>query len=111
MSYQTQWLLTYDNAFVSRCRASLTQRAVIYKDDERPDFVALADSLLKQSNQAEFVTFQSMLANAPGFAAKVDNGDGTIDSTKIEDPEIQSAVDADFPVVAGLYYDSEGTPR
>jgi hypothetical protein len=111
MSYQTQWQLTYDDPFVSRCRACLTQRATIYKDDERPDFVALANSLLKQANGAEFATFQTMLANAPGFADKVDNGDGTIDSTKIEDAEIQSAVDADFGVVAGLYYADDGTAK
>jgi hypothetical protein len=111
MSYQTQWNLTYDDPFVSRCRACLTQRAAIYKDDERPDFVALADSLLKQANPAEFLTFQTMLANAPGFAEKVDNGDGTIDSTKIEDGEIQAAVDADWQTVAGLYYADDGTAK
>jgi hypothetical protein len=111
MSYQSQWQLTYDDPFVSRCRACITQRAVIYKDDERPDFVALADSLLRQDNGSEFVTFQTMLANAPGFADTVDAGDGTIDSTKIEDAEIQSAVDADFPIVAGLYYAADGTPK
>lgn len=110
MSYQAQWLLTYDDGFVSRCRSCLTQRANIYKDDERPNYVALAHSLLKGSNPAEMVTFQSMLANAPGFAEEADNGDGTIDSTKIQDGEIQAAVDAQFPVVADLYYDADGTP-
>jgi hypothetical protein len=104
VSYQSQWLLTYDDAFVSRSRAAITQRSMIYKDDQRPEFVALAESLLKQANGAEYLTFQSMLANAPGFAEKVDNGDGTIDSSKIEDAEIQSAVDADWPTVAALYY-------
>ena len=104
MSYESQWKLTYDDAFVSRSRAAITQRSMIYKDDERADFVALAESLLKSDNPAEMTTFLSMLGNAPGFADKVDNGDGTIDSSKIEDGEIQAAVDAQFPVVAALYY-------
>jgi|SRR5882672_1319073 len=110
MSYQSQWLLTYDDGFVSRSRSCITQRSMIYKDDERPTFVALAQSLLKQDNPSEMITFQSMLANAPGFADEVDNGDGTIDSTKIQDGEIQAAVDSDFPVVADLYYNADGTP-
>jgi hypothetical protein len=104
MSYQSQWTLTYDDAFVGRCRASLVQRADIYKDDERPEFVALAESLLKEDNPQETLTFVSLLANAPGFAAKVDNGDGTVDSSQIEDAEIQSAVDFQWPVVSALFY-------
>lgn len=104
MSYLSQWRLQYDDGFVSRCRASLTQRADIYKDDERPEFVALAESLLLEANPQESLTFVSLLANAPGFAEKVDNGDGTVDSTQIEDGEIQSAVDFQWPVVSALFY-------
>ena len=85
----------------------MTQRADIYKDDERPEFVALAESLLRQDNGAEVETFVSLLANSPGFADKVDQGDGTVDSTQIEDAEIQAAVDFQWPVVSALFYPAE----
>jgi hypothetical protein len=111
MSYQSQWALTYDDAFVSRSRASITQRSDIFKDDQRPNYVALAESLLRAANPQETSTFVSLLANAPGFAEKVDQGDGTVDSSQIEDAEIQAAVDAQFPVVADLFYADDGTPR
>ncbi len=104
MSYESQWQLQNNDAFISRSRAAITQRSMIYKDDERADYVALADSLLKGDDPSELQTFLAMLANAPGFSDKVDLGDGTIDSSLILDPEIQSAVDADFPTVAALYY-------
>lgn len=111
MSYQSQWVLTYDNAFVSRSRAAITQRSDIFKDDERPNYVALAESLLTEANPQESLTFVSLLANAPGFAEKVDQGDGTVDSSQIEDGEIQAAVDFQYPVVADLFYADDGTPK
>jgi hypothetical protein len=110
MSYQSQWALTYDDPFVSRCRACLTQQANIFKDDARPDFVALATSILRQDNGSIMVTWQSALGAAPGLADEADNGDGTVDSSKITDQEILSNVQAMWPAVAALYFTSDGTP-
>jgi hypothetical protein len=104
MSYQSQWRLQNDDAFVSRSRAALTNQAVVYKDDARADISSLATSILKGSDPQETLTFISTLAAAPGFADKVDNADGTIDSSKIEDTEILSAVQAEWPMVAALFY-------
>jgi hypothetical protein len=109
MSYLSQWRLTYDDEFVSRCRASETKQADLYKDDQRPDFVALANAIMR-GDPEPLITFQSLLGAAPGFADTVDQGDGTINSSLVADAEIQSAVDADWPTVAALYYGPDGTP-
>jgi hypothetical protein len=111
MTYQAQWALTYDNDFNSRQRAALTGQATIYKDDARPDFVALAGAVLTSEPTGVFITFQQLLGAAPGFADEADSGDGTIDSSKIADEEILSAVQAGWPTVAGLYFDNTGSPK
>jgi hypothetical protein len=110
MTYQTQWTLTYDDDFNSRQRAALTGQATIYKDDTRPDISALAGAVLISDPPGVFVTFQQLLGAAPGFADEADNGDGTIDSSKITDEEILAAVQAGWPTVTALYFDSTGSP-
>jgi len=40
----------------------------------------------------------------------VDNGDGTIDQSLVLDADLLSLTQANFPTVAALYFDSEGTP-
>jgi hypothetical protein len=110
MTYQAQSALTYDDAFNNRQRAALTGQAGIYKDDARADMKALADAVLRSDPPGLFVTFQSMLAAAPGFADDADNGDGTVDSSKISDPQILSAVQAGWPTVAALYFTEDGSP-
>ena len=104
MSYLSQWQLAYDDGFVSRCRAAITNQSVIFKDDTRADIAGLATSLLTAADPQETLTFVGMLAAAPGFADTADNGDGTVDSTKIDDAEILSAVQAEFPTVAALFH-------
>jgi hypothetical protein len=104
MSYQSQWALTYDDGFVSRCRAAITNQSIIFKDDTRADIAGLAESLLKSADPQETLTFVGMLAAAPGFADDADNGDGTVDSSKIDDNQILSAVQAEFPTVAALFH-------
>jgi hypothetical protein len=110
MSYQSQWRLQNDDGFVSRSRAALTNQAAVYKDDGRPDIAALAESLLVDTNPQETLTFVSLLAAAPGFADMVDQGDGTVDSSQVSDGDILSAVQAGWPTVAALFYDSDGSP-
>jgi hypothetical protein len=110
MTYQAQWALTYDDDFNSRQRAALTNQASIYKDDARPDIVALAKAVIRSEPASIFTSFQQLLGAAPSFADEADNGDGTIDSSKIADEEILSAVQAGWPTVAALYFDSTGSP-
>lgn len=110
MSYLSQWRLAADDEFNSRCRAAMVQQADVYKDDDRGDISALAVSLLTAANPQEGLTFVGMLAAAPGFGDKVDQGDGTVNSSLISDAEILAAVQADWPTVAGLFYAGDGTP-
>jgi hypothetical protein len=109
MSYESQWHLTYDDPFVSRCRACLTNQAAIFKDDARPDFVALANAVMTSDPPSIFPTWQSLLGAAPGFADAAD-GPGGIDSSAIADEEILAAVQGLWPTVAGLYFDAAGEP-
>ena len=110
MSYLTQWRLAADDEFISRSRAALTNQATVFKDDQRADIAALAASLLTAANPQESVTYVGMLAASPGFADTAGNGDGTVDSTKIDDAEILSAVQAQWPTVAALFYAPDGGP-
>jgi hypothetical protein len=110
MSYESQWALTYDDPFVSRGRAALTNQAAIFKDDARADMAALADAVMRSEPPALFPTWQSLIAAAPGFADAVDTGGGGIDSTVIDDEQILAAVQALWPTVAALYFDDTGAP-
>jgi hypothetical protein len=110
MSYLSQWRLAADDEFVSRCRAALVGQAEVFKDDDRADIAALATSLLTAATPQESLTFIGLLAAAPGFADKVDQGDGTINSSLIVDGEILSAVQAEWPTVAALFYGPDGGP-
>jgi hypothetical protein len=110
MSYASQWALTYDDPFVSRCRACLTNQAAIFKDDARPDFVALAQAVMTSDPPAIFPTWQSLLGAAPGFADAADTPGEGVDSSAIADEEILAAVQGLWPTVAGLYFDAAGEP-
>jgi hypothetical protein len=110
MSYLSQWRLTYDADFVARSRAAMTNQAAIYKDDERGDIAALADDLLTAATPQVSLTFVSVLAAAPGFADEADNGDGTVDSSRITDAELLAALQAQWPAVAALFFAADGTP-
>jgi hypothetical protein len=109
MSYLSQWTLTYNDTFVSRQRACLTQQGDHWKDDERGDISALARSVLR-IEAGPLTSFQSMIGASPGFADEVDNGDGTIDQSKVDDAEILATVQALWPTVAALYFDTQGQP-
>jgi hypothetical protein len=110
MSYLSQWRLTYDDEFVSRSRAALTNQAVIFKDDDRGDIAALANSLLTAANPQETDTFVGMLAASPGFADMADQGGGNVNSSLIADGDILAAVQAEWPTVAALFYGPDGGP-
>jgi hypothetical protein len=110
MTYLAQSKLESDPAFSARCRAALTEQSLVFKDSQLPDLQALAGDLLRNAG-APTGTFLRMLAGAPGFADEVDVGDGQINSSLVSDANLLAAVQADFPVVAALYFDSEGEPH
>src|ERR1700761_7042843 len=103
MSYQAQAQLENDPDFQGRTRSVCVQQANTFKDDARPAWVALADGLLRDEGQL-WVTFKRLDAAGPGIADKVDNGDGTIDQTQITDADLLSLTQANWPVVAELYF-------
>jgi hypothetical protein len=110
MSYLSQQNLSLDNDFGARSRAAITGQGTVFKDDDRGDIAALATSLLTAAHPQELSTFLNMLAAAPGFAVKVDQGDGTVNSSLVSDEEILSAVQAEWPTVAALFYGPDGGP-
>jgi hypothetical protein len=109
MSYATQAALAADAAFQQRIRAATTQQANTFKDDARPEFVALAESVLRVEATA-MPTFFQMEAAAPGFADDADQGDGTIDSSLITDAQLLATTQAVWPTVAALFFDDTGAP-
>jgi hypothetical protein len=109
VSYFAQWLLTWDTDFAGRGRACLTQQADVFKDDARADLAALAESILRQES-GPLMAFQVLLAATPGFADTVIDGNNVVNSGRIADDDILAAVQAQWPTVARLYYDPDGTP-
>ena len=108
MSFLAIDQLTNDSIFAGRVRACVTQQSETYKDDARPSFVALADSCLRGETQVN--TFTRLVAAGPGIADEADNGSGGVDQSQIGDDDILASVQANFQVVAGLYYNDDGTP-
>jgi hypothetical protein len=112
MSYQTQALLNEDSDFTGRrCRSCLFQKAseVYQEAGSASDVQALSSALLKD-DPAPLSAFLRAICAAPGFADMVDNGDGTIDQSKISDEDLLAAVTELYPVIATLFFTSDGTP-
>jgi hypothetical protein len=57
-----------------------------------------------------WVTFNRLAAAGPGIADKADNGDGTVDQSKVTDADLLSLTQANWPTVAGLYFQEDGSP-
>lgn len=111
MSYLAQAQLREDEDFVDRATSAATEQATIFKDDQRPDFVALADRLLRGSLE-HTNAFVRLAAAGPGIADKVDpDDDGTIDQALVTDADLLALTQANFPVVADLYFTPEGETR
>jgi hypothetical protein len=112
MTYRNIDSLSQDLLFGGRIRACTTEQAYVFKDDDRPAFVALAEELLRGSGT--YLVFVNLVAAAPGLS---DRAGEPPDQSLIRDADILAAVQAAYPVVAGLYYDDQGgrfdapTPR
>jgi hypothetical protein len=110
MSYQAIDSLTNDADFSARNRACATQQAEIFRNDARPDFVAVADEVLRGSAELA-LAFTRISAAAPGIADKADDGNGGIDQALVTDADLLSLVQANWQVVASLYFNEDGTPK
>ena len=108
MSYQAQAQLSTDGEFQGRSRAAAQQQAGIFINDARPEYVATAKAVLLDG--APVQTFWTLNAAGPGIADKADNGDGTISQENVTDDDLLSLTQANWQVVAGLYYDETGEP-
>jgi hypothetical protein len=109
MSYHAQDLLTQDGAFYGREFACAVQQSDYFIDAAAPDQKALAVAVAR--GDVHIVQcFVRVAAAGPGIADKVDNGDGTIDQTKVTDADLLSLTQANWPVVAALYFDPDGNP-
>jgi hypothetical protein len=103
----TQSQLAQDADFEARVSATVLQQADALSHDARPAVVALAKKILGEEPAVWNLT--CLAAAGPGSEG-VDNGDGTIDQAKMSDSDILASVLANWSVVAGLYYNADGTP-
>jgi hypothetical protein len=110
VSYRSQAQLEANTDFRGRATAAATEQADSYINDQRPDFVAVARDVLK-GFPAELDAFVRLDAAGPGIADKVDVGDDSIDQTQVTDADLLSLTQANWQVVAGLYFDDTGMPK
>jgi hypothetical protein len=110
MSYTVADSLYTDIVFRGRVRACTVEQADSFRADSRPDVVALSNSLLRgEPHTTE--TFLRLTASAPGIADSADAGGGTVDQSKVTDLQLLSSVQNGYPMVAGLYYQPDGSLR
>lgn len=98
MAFEDIDQLTQDAIFGGRVRACAVQQAETYKDDARPDFVALADDQLVGGST--YLAFVRIIAAFPGLA----------EADEIADGDILSQMQANWQTVASLYYSGDGEP-
>lgn len=110
MSYQIIAVLTDDQWFNARIRSCCVEQGETYQNDQRPDFVAVAQQALR-GDGVTYLAFARLTAAGPGIADKADNGDGTVNQEQVTDADLLSSVQANWQVVAGLYFDTEGIPK
>lgn len=106
MSFSTIDQLTQDALFNGRIRACCTQQAETFQNDARPAFVALADDVLRGGGVTTNA-FTRLAAAGPGMA---DTAGDPPDQSRIADEDILASVQANWQVVAGLYFEEDGTP-
>jgi hypothetical protein len=110
MSYQSQADLTLDAAFNGRATSAATEQAAAFVNDQRPDWVATARAVLRGESEI-LGAFVRLDAAGPGIADKVDpEGDGSIDQSLVADADLLALTQGNWPVVAGLYFDADGSP-
>jgi len=103
MSFQNQANLVTDQEFQSRCSACVFTQAQTFKDDGRQDIAALAKRHLQVPTEIP-VIWAAFMAASPGFADQTD-------PAAITDGDILSSVQANWPTVASVHYNPDGTHR
>jgi hypothetical protein len=109
MSFRQIDQLTQDSIFAGRIRACATQQAETFKDDQRADWVAVANDVLRNGPNCAGA-FTRLTAAGPGIADIAATPDDGIDQSRVTDADILSSVQANWGVVASLYFTSDGTP-
>jgi hypothetical protein len=114
VSYDTQSRLQNDPGFTNRCSACITQQSQVFVNDTRLDIQALAVAWLSGGwvgGVGLLNVWMPILAAEPGFADSVQNEDDTITSARIDDAQILSSVQAQYPGVAKLLFNEDGTAK
>jgi hypothetical protein len=109
MSYKSQSDLQNDQDFQARVAAVNIQQAYIYKDSALESYKSLANAIMKDDTTAGS-TLLRLDAAGPGVADKVEQPNGDVDQSLVTDDDLLSLTQANWPVVAGLYYNEDGTP-
>lgn len=101
MAYQDQANLAADGEFFQRTQACTQEQAAIFVNDGRADIASLARRVLADPGLASW--FSWPLASAPGFGDKYASGG----QAAILDEEVLAAVQAAWPLVAGIHPEAE----
>ena len=109
MSYQSIDQLTKDPDFIGRTNAAATEQAQVFINDARPDYVALAESVLKGA-AGPLNAFARMNASGPGIGEKVDIGNDKIDQSQVTDADLLALTQGNWPIVGELFFAEDGTP-
>lgn len=107
MSYSTIDQLTSDQIFNARVRACCVEQAESFKDAADASYQSLAKD--QMVGGITYLTFVRIEAASPGIAEKATVEDG-IDQSLVPDGDLLSLTQANWPVVAGLYFNEDGTP-
>lgn len=110
MSYQGITRLINDAGFIERLSACLIQESTVFKNDGRLDIAHLALAILRNTPGMQ-LTFVNMAAAAPGFIQAAEQEGGEVDSSLITDGAILANVQANYPTVASIFYNSDGSLR
>jgi hypothetical protein len=106
MSYEDIDQLTQDHTFQGRVRACTVQEAENFRNDARPLFVALAEDTLRGGGATTLAFVRIGAASMAGAAQQPAHD--AVDQSLITDAAILANVQANWEVVAGLFYDDAG---
>jgi hypothetical protein len=105
-TFQAIAQLTDDVWWQARIRACAVQQSETFVNDARPQFVAAAGDVLRGGSDITS-SLTRVAAAGPGMADAAGNPP---DQAQIPDADILASVQANFPLVAGLFYAEDGTP-
>jgi hypothetical protein len=122
MSFLDIAQLTDDPTFQARVRACTVQEAQQFVNDQRPQWVSLAQDSLRGGGGTTLM-FVRLMAAFPGFVTDLPSqepaeDDDTpavppprFDQSRISDAAILSQVQGQWGTVAEMFFDEEGNPQ